>query len=471
MKPLKQRLISGSVSGMDERLLEACRKGETSTLLQLIEEDPLILEDNTKHASPETPLHISSLHGHAHFVNQILTLNPGLAKTVNRKGYSPLHLASAHGHVETVKELLKIDGEIGGHHQLCRRKDEKGRVPLHLAVIKDRHGVVDALIMACPNSIREITDKRETILHLGVKSESGCKLLGRLLQGVRVKEMLNWKDDEGNTVLHLAALRKQHEVMKMLLLQPELDVNAMNSNELKALDILLKGPKQSNDEEVVHMLLLASMPKLENQALTQHSQANDAVIEVDAEMKDSTSKRDAADSFEWLGEMRRGTMVMAVLIATVTFEVALNPPGGVWQDWGSADSDVAKPLTGSHRPGKSIVGDVSPKSLTWFLVWDSIGFLASMNVIIMLTSPSKLKAKSIRWEYVRLMMWVVIASVHMVFLYGVQMITASYVFKRAVIAPFVFFYGISGLLALRSGWSLVTEWRNLAKDLWTKKNK
>ncbi|KAK8559086.1 hypothetical protein V6N13_098680 [Hibiscus sabdariffa] len=379
------------VSGMDERLFEASRKGETSTLLQLIEEDPLILEDNTKHASQETPLHISSLHGHAHFVNQILNRNPGLAKTVNRKGYGPLHLASANGHVETVKELLKIDG----HHQLCRRKDEKGRVPLHLAVIKERHGVVDALIMACPDSIREITDKRETILHLSVKSENGCKLLGRLLQGVKVKEMLNWKDDEGNTVLHLAALRKQHEVMKMLLLQSELDVNAMNSKELKALDILLKFPKQSNDEEVVHMLLLASMPKLENQALTQHSEANDAVIEVDADMKDSTSKRDAADSFEWLGEMRRGTMVMAVLTATVTFEVALNPPGGVWQDGGPADSDVAKPLTGSHRQGKSVVGDVSPKSLTWFLVWDSIGFLASMNVIIMLTSPSKLKAKSI----------------------------------------------------------------------------
>ena len=56
------------------------------------------------------------------------------------------------------------------------------------------------------------------------------------------------------------------QVMKFLLVQPELDVNAVNSNKLKALDILLKGPKQSNDQEIVQMLHLASMPKPDNQA-------------------------------------------------------------------------------------------------------------------------------------------------------------------------------------------------------------
>ncbi|TYH60549.1 hypothetical protein ES332_D08G301700v1 [Gossypium tomentosum] len=459
---------------MDEKLFEASRKGETSTLLKLIEEDPLILEDNTHHASLETPLHVSSSHGHADFVRQILKQNPGLAKTANRKGYTPLHLASANGHVETVNELLKIEREIGGH-ELCRRKDDKGRVALHLAVIKGRERVAGELVMACPESIKEITDKKETILHLAGKNENGCKFVKGLIDGIKAKEMLNLKDEDGNTVLHLAALRKQHEVMNLLLQQPELDVNAVNSNNLKALDILLKGPKQSNDEEIAHMLHLASMPKLENEVLTDPSRPNnavvDAVVEVDMTMKDSTSKKNNVDSFKWLEEMRRGTTVAAVLIATVTFEVALNPPGGVWQDGGNVDSNVDRPLTGNHIQGKSIAGEVTPKSLTWFLVWDSIGFLASMNIIVMLTIPSKLKANSIRWEYVRLMMWFVIASVHMVFLYGVQLTTPSYIFQRAVIAPFVFFYGVVGLLALRSGWSLVTDWRNLAKEIWNKKKR
>ncbi|XWS17305.1 hypothetical protein CRYUN_Cryun33cG0056000 [Craigia yunnanensis] len=453
---------------MDERLFEASRNGNTATLLKLLEEDPLILEDNSKHASVETPLHIASLHGHTDFVRYILSQKPGFAKVVNSKGYSPLHLACANGHVEIVKELLKIDGETD--HELCRQKDKKGRTPMHLAVIKGRDRAIAALILACPESVREVTDRGETILHLTVKSEIGCKMLRGLLEGFKDKEMLNWKDEEGNTVLHLAAVRKQHEVMKFLLVQPELDVNAVNSNKLKALDILLKGPKQSNDQEIVQMLHLASMPKPDNQAVTEQSQANDTVIDVDTKTKDLTSKRDTTNSFEWLGEMRRGIMVMAVLIATVTFEVALNPPGGLWQDEGPAGSNVTR-LMHTHRPGKSIAAEFSPNSVTWFLVWDSIGFLASMSIIVMLTSPSKLKGNSIRWDYIRLMMWVVIVSVHMVFLYGVQMTTASNIFKRAVIAPFVFFYVVVGLLAMRSGWSLVTEWRDLVKELWTKKNR
>ncbi|XVF88593.1 hypothetical protein PTKIN_Ptkin19aG0063300 [Pterospermum kingtungense] len=474
---------------MDESLFEASRKGNTATLFKLLEDDPLVLEDNTKHASTETPLHIASLHGQTDFVTHILSQKPGFAKVLNSKGYSPLHLACANGHVETVKELLKIDGET--EHELCRQKDKKGRTPMHLAAIKGRDRVVAALVLACPESVREVTDKGETILHLTVKSENGCKMLRGLVEGLEDKEMLNWKDEDGNTVLHLAAVTKQHEVMKFLLEQPELDVNSVNSNKLKALDILEKGPKQSNDEEIVQMLLLASMPKPDNQASAEQSQANDVVINVDdgvinvddgeinvddvvinvdTKTKDLTSKTDTANSFEQLGHMRRGIMVMAVLIATVTFEVALNPPGGIWQDWGSANSNATTPMD-SHRPGNSIAEEILPNSLTWFLVWDSIGFLASMSIIVVLTSPSKLKGNSIRWDYIRFMMWLVIVSIHMVFLYGVQMTITSYIFKRAVIAPFAFFYGVIALLALRSGWSSVTELKDLLKDLWTKKKR
>ncbi|XWS69923.1 hypothetical protein CRYUN_Cryun03dG0004900 [Craigia yunnanensis] len=109
---------------------------------------------------------------------------------------------------------------------------------MHLAVIRGRNRVVAALVFAGPESVREVTDRGEISLHLTVKSENGCKILRDLFEGFKDKEMLNWKNEEGNTVLHLAAVRKQNEVIKFLLEQPELDVNAVNSNKLRTLDIL-----------------------------------------------------------------------------------------------------------------------------------------------------------------------------------------------------------------------------------------
>lgn len=195
---------------MEERLFEACRKGNTATLLKLIEEDPLVLEDSIKHAFKETPLHLASLLGHTDFVRLILSQKPEFAKVVNHKGYSPMHLACANGHVEVVGELLKID--LDSDHDLCRRRDNKGRTPLHLATIKGRVLVAGELLKACPESAMEVTEQKENILHLTVKNENGFKALKILVENLNSKELLNWKDEEGNTILHLAAARKQHKV-------------------------------------------------------------------------------------------------------------------------------------------------------------------------------------------------------------------------------------------------------------------
>ncbi|GLT48536.1 hypothetical protein SLA2020_221560 [Shorea laevis] len=442
---------------MDERLSEASRKGDTATLCKLLEEDPMILEDSSRHASVDTPLHIASLLGHSDFVGKILNLKPGFARMVNRKGYTSLHLASATGQVEVVRELLRSDWE--NKHELCKQKDRKGRTALHLAVIRGRDNVVAELISACPESSREVTDTGETILHLTVMNENGCQALRNLVGRLKNEELLNWKDKEGNTVLHLAAARKQHEEIKFLLEQPKLDVNAVNSRNLKALDILLKAPKQSNDQEILQMLQLATTPKSQNEALLEQSHIEETVVDVETKVNLTSEIDSTRNSEDQIREMRRGIIVMAVLIATVTFEVALNPSGGVWQDGSSSASgfNTAKVMD-SSIPGKSIAGDWVPSSLTCFLIWDSIGFLASMSIIVALTTPSKLEGSLIRWVYVRLMMWVVIVSIHMVFLYGVQMTTPTKIFRRAVIAPFAFFYGVVGLLALRTGFSMV-NWR------------
>ena len=117
------------------------------------------------------------------------------------------------------------------------------------------------------------------------------------------------------------------------------------------------------------------------------------------------------------------------------------------------------------------MGEILPSSFTWFLVWDSLAFLASMSIIVALTSPSRLIGISFRWGYIRLMMWVVIASVHMVFLYGVHMTIDWNIYGRAVMLPFVFFYAVVGLFGLSTGWAMIIELWNMTCEYWMKKNR
>ncbi|GFZ03759.1 hypothetical protein Acr_16g0003830 [Actinidia rufa] len=196
---------------MDRRLMEAARTGNVDALMKLLEEDPLLLHSFALAGGGcETPLHIASMAGQLHFVQQILKLRQHQFETeLNQDGFSPLHIASANGYLEIVKELLKV---VGGLH-LCRLQGREGRIPLHCAAIKGRVQVMKELLNASPDSVEDVTARRETALHLAVKNNQfqGLRLLVAHLNHFKKEGVLNNKDGQGNTILQLAVSRKQYE--------------------------------------------------------------------------------------------------------------------------------------------------------------------------------------------------------------------------------------------------------------------
>ncbi|MBA0661770.1 hypothetical protein Goklo_006021 [Gossypium klotzschianum] len=105
---------------------------------------------------------------------------------------------------------------------------------------------------AWPESARVVTERDETALHLCVGSNrlhSGPYLLVSLKSLIEEigrdddNEMVNHKDCEGNTLLHIAVAKKLIEIIKFLLTIPGLDINAMNKNGFTALDTLNKVPE------------------------------------------------------------------------------------------------------------------------------------------------------------------------------------------------------------------------------------
>ncbi|KAL6984404.1 hypothetical protein U1Q18_017781 [Sarracenia purpurea var. burkii] len=71
----------------------------------------------------------------------------------------------------------------------------------------------ELLLVASPDSVEDVTAQAETALHLAVKKHrfDGLRVLVEHLQEFQKEAGLNWLDEQGNTILHLAVSTKQYE--------------------------------------------------------------------------------------------------------------------------------------------------------------------------------------------------------------------------------------------------------------------
>lgn len=195
-----------------QTLLTAASSGDVKTLHQLLELNPFILSDHILINLHENPLTVATKANHLAFVLELLRLSPQLATQPNQDGVRPLDVASAYGNIEVVREILEKSGPL-----ICRLAGRDGRTAVHYAAMNGRGEIIDEVMRACLDSIEDVTSFGETALHLAVKNYK-VEALGRMLQWLdhervdrRTVGVVNWGDRDGNTVLHLAVLRKQLE--------------------------------------------------------------------------------------------------------------------------------------------------------------------------------------------------------------------------------------------------------------------
>ncbi|OMO67235.1 hypothetical protein CCACVL1_20687 [Corchorus capsularis] len=398
---------------MEKRLLDAAMEGDIKSLHGLLQEDPLILHRSMVSCVSETPLHVSSMLGHVNFVQELLSLNPELASELDSHGCSALHLAAAKGHVEIVKELVKVDPGT------CTVRNEDGKTPLHLAAIKGKVEVARVLVRACPESARAVTERDETALHLCVGNN---RLVGlkSLIEEIwkNDDQLLNWKDCDGNTVLHLAVAKKQIEIIKFLLTSRGLDINATNKNGFTALDTLRQSPRDLRDMEIECILKDAGVlsakdlhiitPDWHPSPTKVPRITKSMVSNVSTERSISGKPLMVHKHTDWLGRKRSALMVVASLIATVAFQSAITPPGGVWQ----ADEHFDKagnPLKYPLKAGTAVMAYSQKTEYGQFMIFNTLAFLASLSIILLLVSGLPIRRR--RWMWLQMViMWIAITA-------------------------------------------------------------
>ncbi|KAK7313075.1 hypothetical protein VNO77_37454 [Canavalia gladiata] len=193
----------------NNRLNGAAQEGNIDLLYTLIQEDPNILDYTDSTPFVDTPLHIAATFGHLHFATEIMRLKPSFAWKLNQQGFTPIHLALQHGHNRIVLHFVDINKD------LVRVKGREGITPLHFVT---QIGKVDLLVhflLLCPDSIKDVNVRSETVLHIAVRNQQyeAVQVLNGWLKindekGAMYLEetVLNWKDDAGNTILHVSVL-------------------------------------------------------------------------------------------------------------------------------------------------------------------------------------------------------------------------------------------------------------------------
>ncbi|KAA8550411.1 hypothetical protein F0562_002095 [Nyssa sinensis] len=366
---------------MDERLAKIARLGDVVALNALLKEDPFILEKVDLAPVAETPLHIAVLAGKTDFVKEMLKRMPAFAQEINEDGFTPIHMASARGHIDIVRELLMF-----GKDHLCLLKDKGARTPLHCAAIKGRVEIIKELLdNSCHQAVHEVTTRGETVLHLAVKNnqfEALSVFVDWLKRNGGLEELLNAEDKGGNTISELAKATKQLQVIDLLSeLQKEetLEIVSTDAGD-SGIDTVTDAGDSGIDTDTVTdagdtgidtdtvtdagatgidtvtqegMCVPTSRVLQNDQTVQIVSMDAGGSIVTQAEIRMPTQEQDeqAENKSEQKHKNKRNyenlILVVASLIATVTFQALVTPPQSIWKDGLEGDRDIctSNPVT------------------------------------------------------------------------------------------------------------------------------
>ncbi|BAT74325.1 hypothetical protein LR48_Vigan01g093600 [Vigna angularis] len=167
-------------------------------------------------------------------VSQILSYRDAQGSTV-------LHAAAARGQVEIVRNLTES-------YNIVNSTDTQGNTALHIASYRGYLPVVEFLIGASPSLATLTNNYGDTFLHMavvGFRSPGFCRmdkhieLMKQLTSEkiVSMKDIINVRNNEGRTALHVAVMHNiKCDVVELLMSVSSIDFNIRDTDGMTPLD-------------------------------------------------------------------------------------------------------------------------------------------------------------------------------------------------------------------------------------------
>nr|POE67892.1 ankyrin repeat-containing protein [Quercus suber] len=174
----------------------------------------------------------------ADFVRKMLDKFPNAIMKADDFGWTPLHYAAYFGRLEVVKLFLENDNT-----SLAYERDKQGMSALHISAKRGHCDVMSAIIKKFPYTCELLDNRGRTALHLAAESGS-TNAVKILLSSLAFQDLINEQEnDEGNTAMHLAAIKSRYKVLELLAGDERVEKGTTNKEGKTIVDIILLDKK------------------------------------------------------------------------------------------------------------------------------------------------------------------------------------------------------------------------------------
>ncbi|XP_060675885.1 uncharacterized protein LOC125421638 [Ziziphus jujuba] len=295
-----------------------------------------------------------------------------LAEEKDEFDWTPLHCAAHLGHVGAAQLLLSNSSTCIAYFQ-----DKEGMSALHIAAMEGHVNLMEEILHHCPDAFDMVDERGWTPLHVAVANKK-LSVVQYILKSPFLKNLINVADKEGNTPLHLAAGGDKYSIIKILADDIMVFKKAQNLNFQKPIDLIRTNPNMGELRKsliakklekqggrpslrsLVHGKEYGNVIKKKFKNIVGYKRAthddHDQAEEVGREHQDKDMK-----SYR-LKNISSIHLLVASLIATVTFTAGFTMPGGY------EDQDPLK-------KGMALLSNQT--SFQLFVIADSIAFYCS----------------------------------------------------------------------------------------------
>ncbi|KAB1226949.1 hypothetical protein CJ030_MR1G022251 [Morella rubra] len=329
-----------------------------------------------------TALHAAVLRDETEIVSKLLEKFGVQITKADHNGWTPLHLAAYLGiNCQSAKLLLEFD------EQIAYMRDIEGRTALHIAAYWGHGDLMAGIISSCPDCC-ELVDKRGwNALHFAISGKYPSRTVPIIRDNSSLSNLLNEKDLDGNTALHLQSLFE--DIEEDLMNHPKVNRMVYNKQNLNACDWVLASEKSQGkkmeyikrvfgekyDFSACSRVLMAwhefeRSVKREEEETCEMKRKEEEVKEKKKEKEKEEPeevKKEEKNKKELLDKTAQTNLVLATLCTTVTFAAAITMPGGFVGGEGL-------------HPGSAVLRHSA--AFKAFIIFDTISFVLSSAAMV-----------------------------------------------------------------------------------------